>query len=350
MLRAMLLEHLFQLDQFELLGRELYHSGKWDRLFQPRTLDEFLQFKRCGSLPDSPVLEEIYRLIESPVSSENAYMATISDIVISVSPRYNLGIIHSHDYFEMSYLMNGHCTQLIGESHIEMSEGDFIILTPGVPHFIQSFQDDAIVILVAVRKSTFRQVFFGLLKNQNVLSDYFNRIFSGTGSAAFFKFQTGNDSYVLDQFLDLYFESNHSDMFSDTYLNASMTELFIYLLRFHQKNALAGSELLQSKVSFMPILQYIQQHYADNLSLQSLAAHFHYHPSHLSRLIQENTGVSFSTLRQQLKIQRACELLQTSLSIHEIADQLGYSDVSHFYKSFSKAKNCTPVQYRTRQA
>ncbi len=159
MLRAMLLEHLFQLDQFELLGRELYHSGKWDRLFQPRTLDEFLQFKRCGSLPDSPVLEEIYRLIESPVSSENAYMATISDIVISVSPRYNLGIIHSHDYFEMSYLMNGHCTQLIGESHIEMSEGDFIILTPGVPHLSSPFRMTLLSSLLPYAKAHFDRFF-----------------------------------------------------------------------------------------------------------------------------------------------------------------------------------------------
>lgn len=83
------------------------------------------------------------------------------------------------------------------------------------------------------------------------------------------------------------------------------------------------------------------------VTLELLKARFHYQEDYYNRLIKKNTGFTFSAYLQHLKIEKAKELLRvTSLSVHEIAQQMGYSDDAYFYRQFKKQTGVTPHVFR----
>jgi 2-isopropylmalate synthase len=93
-------------------------------------------------------------------------------------------------------------------------------------------------------------------------------------------------------------------------------------------------------------LQYIQNHY-QTVSLDSLCTKFHYNKSYLSRLIHKNTGRSFIDIVTDLKLSQAIDLLtNTTLSISDISELVGYHNVDHFSKHFKKKYSCPPSVYR----
>jgi AraC-like DNA-binding protein len=70
-------------------------------------------------------------------------------------------------------------------------------------------------------------------------------------------------------------------------------------------------------------------------------------PSHFSYLLREKTGLSYSQLLRQARVDLACELLlTTNESLATIADRCGFFDQSHFTKTFTQAKQLTPRQFR----
>ena len=83
------------------------------------------------------------------------------------------------------------------------------------------------------------------------------------------------------------------------------------------------------------------------MTLQELSELFHYHPTYIGKAIKEETGKTFNELRQDLRLSRAADLLrQTDTPLQRIAMDLGYSDVSHFYRNFKSRYGMTPNQYR----
>ena len=69
--------------------------------------------------------------------------------------------------------------------------------------------------------------------------------------------------------------------------------------------------------------------------------------SYLSNFIKENFGLSFSHIITNIRMANAkIYLTTTSLSINDIAAELGYGSVDHFSRTFAKYNNETPSKYR----
>ena len=69
--------------------------------------------------------------------------------------------------------------------------------------------------------------------------------------------------------------------------------------------------------------------------------------SWLSRIFHINAKMTLIDTIQQIRIQKASELLcSTKISVQEIAELVGYQDVTHFIRMFKKHTQMTPLQYR----
>lgn len=98
---------------------------------------------------------------------------------------------------------------------------------------------------------------------------------------------------------------------------------------------------------FNQCLEYINQHYAENLSLESVADLCCLSKYHFSRCFKEYTGKTFYNYLTERRITAASELLeQADLSITEVAMQSGFSSISAFNRTFQLHKHCTPSEYR----
>jgi AraC-like DNA-binding protein len=92
---------------------------------------------------------------------------------------------------------------------------------------------------------------------------------------------------------------------------------------------------------------YLEEHLREELDRETVAKAVGISPSHLSRLLREKKGRTFTDLLNQYRIERASSLLiRTSHTLAEIAGESGFCDQSYFSKVFRRYKSQTPARYR----
>ena len=99
------------------------------------------------------------------------------------------------------------------------------------------------------------------------------------------------------------------------------------------------------------VIEYIQNHFCEDISVTQMSAQFDLSPNYLSSLLKKKLGMSFVDYLSALRIARAKELLVSSdLSVREIGESVGYYSQSYFTKFFIKRESCTPGEYRKRNS
>ena len=97
------------------------------------------------------------------------------------------------------------------------------------------------------------------------------------------------------------------------------------------------------------VQRFLQERYADALTLPGIAARFGFNPSYFSRLFHRQAGVPLVEYINGVRIRRSCVLLKrTSLGVLEIALSVGYNNLSHFNRYFRRIVGMSPREYRVR--
>ncbi|WP_246321056.1 response regulator [Paenibacillus germinis] len=95
------------------------------------------------------------------------------------------------------------------------------------------------------------------------------------------------------------------------------------------------------------IIQYVEVHYNETITLNLVAEKFLLNPSYLSKIFKDEVNISFSKFIMEYRIEKAIELMSDpTKKIYEIASSVGYDDVQYFTKIFKTTKGLTPMQYR----
>ncbi|MFC4776769.1 response regulator [Paenibacillus sp. GCM10023252] len=95
------------------------------------------------------------------------------------------------------------------------------------------------------------------------------------------------------------------------------------------------------------IIQYVQQHYPEVITLQLMAELVVMDASYLSDLFKKKTGVSLIHFVQQTRVDAAKLLLQTTdLTMREISEQVGFANENYFNKIFKRWTGDTPTVYK----
>lgn len=99
------------------------------------------------------------------------------------------------------------------------------------------------------------------------------------------------------------------------------------------------------------VTSYVQENFALNINLSSVAAHFGYSANYFSRYFKQKTGVNFIAYLNRVKIEEACRLLRAEekLSVREIARRCGYNSPQQFITTFEKLVGMTPGAFQKMQ-
>lgn len=96
-----------------------------------------------------------------------------------------------------------------------------------------------------------------------------------------------------------------------------------------------------------PAIAYIKDHPTETVSMAEMAGLCHLSPSYFSRLFSRELGETFMNYVNRSKIERSKKLLrESSLSVSQIATEVGYIDISHYIQLFKKFEGVTPSVYR----
>ncbi|MCL4303545.1 MAG: AraC family transcriptional regulator [Anaerolineae bacterium] len=115
----------------------------------------------------------------------------------------------------------------------------------------------------------------------------------------------------------------------------AVTDLFHYAYRL----------LLQATTPHS--IQYLHDHYAENIQLAALAALEGYNPTYYSEWFKKTTGLTASAYLQKLRLEEAKNLLaETDLPILHIAQQVGYEHHASLTRLFRESEQMSPAEYR----
>ena len=158
--------------------------------------------------------------------------------------------------------------------------------------------------------------------------------------------------------LYLFFMKNYRIRIEDDFLEnfnigadncASAEELFDYLIRkiTASYDKAAKMKRQDDNRPIRMVKQFIGEHYGETLTLDQVSAVAGLSPAYLSTVFKKDTGMTFLEYLSKVRMDMAKQLLkETSCTVADICEKVGYSDVRYFTKSFTKYSGLKPNEYR----
>ncbi len=113
------------------------------------------------------------------------------------------------------------------------------------------------------------------------------------------------------------------------------------------KEYLLHDDLMVKENYVREAIQYLKEHYRDDLNIKKLAEFLKISESYLSRLFKMETGYTFIEYLTHYRIKKAIELLKDKMvKVYEIADLVGYADSRYFSALFRKYVGVTPSEFK----
>ena len=282
---------------------------------------------------------------EGGIFNESRFFEEGRNVILVKHPRFCPYFEHRHAFFEMLYVVRGHCTEVTNDRTVEMRGGDLCLLAPNVVHGLRVFQD-SIVINLLIRHSTFEDIFLHAIRDKSQIALFFLGNLYQKKPIRYLLYHTEQDEVLRECILEMYEEQNFEDEYSDRIICSLLTIFFNKLTRRHGKTVeIPDMEERKSPYSD-EMLSYIMENY-QSVTLNELAEHFHFSVPYCSKLIKTISGSSFSDLISSVRLQKGENLLSiTQMSIADISEQIGYRNPETFIRAFSRAYRMTPSQYR----
>lgn len=135
------------------------------------------------------------------------------------------------------------------------------------------------------------------------------------------------------------------DSFSDNH-KIPFINIVYTLSQYMEKDDKGKNDIRKNIDVVYEVKKYIDVNFSQNLSLSQLAKMFSISEGHLSRKFKKKTGKSVSEYIMQIRLMSARRLLESSsMSIRDIAENVGFSSLNHFDKMFKKDHGFTPSEY-----
>lgn len=148
--------------------------------------------------------------------------------------------------------------------------------------------------------------------------------------------------FNMTKFGVVHYDDNLLDISVLDYYSSFDDMLQDILSNFQEKDENDGTSAIISDV-----IQELEDHIDQKLTLSYFADKYNYNPSYFSQLFKKVCGCSFAEYFINLKMKRAKNLIaNTDLSLTLIASQIGYDDYYHFSKMFKKYTDYSPTKYR----
>lgn len=104
--------------------------------------------------------------------------------------------------------------------------------------------------------------------------------------------------------------------------------------------------MYNEKVLLNNILAYIEENYAQRITLQDIAIRFYVSKSTISHTFSKELGISFYCYVTQRRLQAAELLILQGIPLSEINEKVGFADYANFHRAFKLKYGVSPRQFR----
>ena len=171
--------------------------------------------------------------------------------------------------------------------------------------------------------------------------------FTQIGNAAFLRAGMTNEQMIdiIERFQALERNKNDGSFGSDIHQTVALLDLLIQVAPL--LNAATAGEAIRNKdfLRVAPILDYIRDNLAEPLTLDQIAGKFFISKHYLCRVFKSATGFSVMEYIIYSRVLRARQLLKEGVSVQQAGELSGFSDNSHFIRTFGHLTGTSPGRY-----
>lgn len=234
-----------------------------------------------------------------------------------------LDIPHYHKSLEFLYMIKGKTTVHLGETTHELSKGDAIVFDNEQVHFYDNFDKSKLGFVVVLSSSYLHDFevfnknsrFPTLLLNKKANAEIYNLLQEW--------FNCEERSFLID--------CGYSNLFLD-----KLIKLY---------GVIGKPEYNTMNTTAIAFINYVQENYDQDLSLESAAYRFGYSKEYFSKKFKQVVGKNFLTFLNDLRLQKALELLNApdrDLTFSEICAKCGFNNSATLYRHLKKIRQANP--------
>ena len=243
---------------------------------------------------------------------------------------YNVSY-HWHDEIEIIYLEYGEIDIRCSEKEYHLTSGDFYIINSNELHQISGRSPSLHHAVI------FHPHFLDFSLFDRAEEVYIHPITSGSAQFAAGVCQDQDCLHLLRQLVGTS---------PKKYLSIKIL-LYALIDQFYQKNQIIMKEPSNAQDDLKKVLSYIQENFNKPLTLNQIAQQIMITPNYLCRYFKKKMGMTVFQYMKQYRINKSIDLLlQSDLSIINIAMQCGFDNLSYYIRTFKKLTGLTPKQYR----
>lgn len=251
---------------------------------------------------------------------------------------------HTHDYYEFYFFMEGDISMQVGREIYPVRFGDAMLIPPGMPHRA----------LIHNPQIPYRRFVFWISR------EFYEHL--GQLSPCYtyaIDYAQKNKQYIchLDRISLNSLQSKMlrllEEMQSDRFGKELQITLYVndFILSINRLvHDMLEPKLQSSDASlYTNLMEYIEEHLEEELSLEKLADEFYVSKYHIAHVFKDNIGLSIHQFITKKRLALCQEAIRANMNITDVYQAYGFGDYSSFYRAFKKEYGISPKEYRDMQ-
>jgi AraC family L-rhamnose operon regulatory protein RhaS len=255
--------------------------------------------------------------------------------------------IHDHNHFELIMTRKGSGQHIVNGNHFTYQAGDVFFLGPLDNHY---FVLDNLTCFCCL---SFTELYMGRLTNPGTDSFSHIREIGQTASRHLSEsiFTNPREQQNLNALIEIILaEHNNIRQLASSQIVETLMKTILSLVdrQLVEQQGIRSSSVASNSL-MQRISMYICHHITmpDHLRMERIADVFNYSQSHLCALFKQQAGESINQYILRYKLQLVeTRLRRSSMSISQIADEFGFTDICHLNKLFKRYYQTSPTEYR----
>lgn len=247
--------------------------------------------------------------------------------------------LHSHqDVIEIFLVLKGKVDLTVSFERFEMNQGDYVVIGNYDSHSFSANSADCEVVSLYLRMQDYKEKIPYL---------YYVLFACESFDLAKYRNETAKIRLLITSILLRLIQGSKEDLV----IAKKTAEQLIWLLvndydmiKYYNRKWDVPYKKIEK---YYTITGYLFEHYSMKNLLEYIAQKEHYSKSYISHLFREISSSSIKDNLEFIKVYKSEEkLITTDISIAEISEQCGFSDVKYYTANFKKWYLCTPSEYR----
>ncbi len=268
------------------------------------------------------------------------------DIPLTVYPLKQTTVqAHNHEFCEIVVIIKGHGMHECNRNSSPIEAGDVMFIPPGLPHGYDKTEELELINILYLPSR------LGISGLDIASSEFYGMVISGKipseKNLAAPVVQLNEDELAETRRLCRALEKEHDECAygHEFACQTLFMELLLLFSRIYERRKNRKRAATQNRIG--NVIAYLNRHYAEKISLESLAGKAGMSQRNMIRLFEIATGSTPVNYLLHLRVYQATIMLRTtSLSVSAIAEKCGFNDSNYFTRQFHRLTSSTPSSFR----